>query len=208
MVHAINVAGPLRCCRYHGQSNGVFWKIQKRASPYVTHGRLICAWFSRSRTGVRRSRTTRGCCERGRLDFEDGMESRFSRRIDADGCRGSAAFSHQPVSRTSSGESPRDWSGAGATGSRVAAGSRGAGERRGGQPLADGSQFQSVQGALARQRLLPIPATPILSRGIRLSHQHRQQGGMSQIVVILEFLIPQTRPVHALPKQFRAASHS
>ena len=132
------------------------------------------------------------------------MESRFSRRIDADGCRDSAAFSHQPVSRTGSGESPRDWSGAGATGSRVAAGSLGGGRAPRGQPLVDGSQFQSVQGTLARQRLLPIPATPILARGIRLPHQHRQQGIMSQIA---EVLIPQTQPVHALPKQFRAASH-
>lgn len=31
VVHAINVAGPLRCFRFHGQSNSVFWTIQKGA---------------------------------------------------------------------------------------------------------------------------------------------------------------------------------
>ena len=87
------------------------------ASPHVSQGRLICAWFSRSRT-------IRGGCERGRLHFGDGRGSRFGRRMDADVCRGSAAVGFQPVSRTSSGQSVRDWSGAGATGSRVAGGSR------------------------------------------------------------------------------------
>ncbi len=66
----------------------------------------------------------------------------------------------------------------------------------------DRSQFESIQCALARQRLPLIPAGAILTSGIRLPHQHGQQRIVTQIVVIVEVFISQTQSVHALSNQF------
>ena len=71
-----------------------------------------------------------------------------------------------------------------------------------GLPGLSPGQLQSVQCALARQRLarVALPHT-MLARDIGLAHQRRQQRVATQVVVIVEILIPQRQPVEPLSDQ-------
>lgn len=67
-----------------------------------------------------------------------------------------------------------------------------------------GGQLQSIERALAGQCFPPIPLPrPLLSRGVRLPHQHRQQRIVPQIVMIHEVFIAQRKTVDALTHQLQ-----
>ena len=64
---------------------------------------------------------------------------------------------------------------------------------------ADGGQFEAIEGALAGQRLAPIPLPlPGLARGIVLADDGGEQWVAAEVVVVVEVLVAQRQAVDPL----------
>ena len=66
----------------------------------------------------------------------------------------------------------------------------------------DGGEFESVEGALSRQRLAAIPPLqPRFSGGIEFSDDRGEQWIVSEVVMVVEVFVPQSQGVDALSEE-------